>query len=252
MGRIQGNTIALSSDTDIHQGGLVTATDAIQLKAKKDITMDNTVQHLANQDVLDRTAGIAVSGNQGVVILDAGHNVNLAGATLQALGEKGAVVVQAGSDVHLTTQTLAAKKNMTQDSDNYLRTQRQTEAGTAIDAKGGVTMQAGHDIQAQGAYVNSDDGTVALKAGTNIELTTGRTKAVDDYGLKHKESGLLSSTTTTVKIHEDHQQVLGTTVTGKNVQLGANQDVNLTAATVAAQDDVTLAAGRNITTTSDT
>jgi hypothetical protein len=66
MGRIQGNTIALSSDTDIHQGGRITATDAIQLKAKNDITMDNTVQHLANQDVLDRTAGIAVSGNQGV------------------------------------------------------------------------------------------------------------------------------------------------------------------------------------------
>ena len=99
MGRIQGNTIALSSDTDIHQGGRITATDAIQLKAKKDITMDNTVQHLANQAVLDRTAGIAVSGNQGVV------------------------TVRSGSDVHLTTQTLAAKKDMTQDSDNYLRTQ---------------------------------------------------------------------------------------------------------------------------------
>jgi filamentous hemagglutinin len=252
MGRVQGNTIALSSDTDIHQGGRITATDAIQLKAKNDITMDNTVQHLANQDVLDRTAGIAVSGNQGVVILDAGHNANLAGATIQALGEKGAVVVQAGSDVHLTTQTLAAKKDMTQNSDNYLRTQRQTEVGTAIDAKGGVTMQAGHDIQSRAAYVNSDDGTVALKAGNNIELTTGRTNAVDDYGLKHKESGLLSSTTTTIKTHEDHQQVLGTTITGKTVQLGANQDVNLTAATVAAQDDVTLAAGRNITTTSDT
>jgi filamentous hemagglutinin len=57
-----------------------------------------------------------------------------------------------GSDVHLTTQTLAAKKDMTQDSDNYLRTQRQTEVGTAIDAKGGITLQAGHDIQARGAY----------------------------------------------------------------------------------------------------
>jgi filamentous hemagglutinin len=93
---------------------------------------------------------------------------------------------------------------------------------------------------------------VALKAGTNIELTTGRAKAVDDYGLKHKESGLLSSTTTTVKTHEDHQQVSGRPLQGKNVQLGANQDVNLTAATVAAQDDVTVAAGRNVTTTSDT
>lgn len=71
--------------------------------------------------------------------------------------------------------------------------------------------------------------------------------AVDDYGLKHKEKGLLSSTTTTVRTHDDHETVLGTTVTGKQVQLGAGQDVRLTAAAVAGQGDVVVAAGRNLT-----
>ena len=49
---------------------------------------------------------------------------------------------------------------MTRNSDNYLRTQRQTEVGTSIDAKGGVAVQAGQDIT-RGGYINSDDGTVA-------------------------------------------------------------------------------------------
>ena len=71
--------------------------------------------------------------------------------------------------------------------------------------------------------------------------------AVDDYGLKHKEKGLLSSTTTTVRTHDDHETVLGTTVTGKQVQLGAGQDIRLTAAAVAGQGDVVVAAGRNLT-----
>jgi filamentous hemagglutinin family protein len=251
-GRMQGNTIALSSDSSIHQGGLMTATDGVQLQAKQDITMDNTVDHLKNQDVLNRTAGIAVTGKDGVLLVAAGRDVNLAGATLQALGDKGAVVLQAGHDVNLTTQSLSAKKDMTLNKENYLRTQRQTEVGTTINADGGAAILANHDIIAKAAYINSDNGTVALQAGNDIVVTTGRQQAVDDYGLKHKESGMVSSTTTTVRTHDDHQAVLGTAVTGKTIQMAAGQDIHMTAATVVGQNDVNIAAGRNLTTTSDT
>ncbi|WP_276836584.1 hemagglutinin repeat-containing protein [Megasphaera stantonii] len=250
-GRIQGGAIGIQSESDIYQGGLMTAADSVQLSAQHDVVMENTVTHLANQDVLNRTAGIAVTGDDGVLLVEAGHNIDLAGATLQALGDNGAVILNAGNDVNLTTQTLSAKKDMTLNSDNYLRTQRQTEVGTSIDAKGGVAVQAGQDINARAAYINSDDGTVAMAAGRDINLTTGREIAVDDFGLKHKESGLLSSSTTTIRTHDDHQTVLGTTITGKEVQMGAVQDVNMTAAAVAGQNDVTVAAGRNVTTTSD-
>lgn len=245
-GHIQGQKIAMVSENDIHQTGQVTASDRLQMQAKGNITIESTATHLANQDVLNRTAGIAVTRTDGVAIISAGQNLNLAGATLQALGRQGAVLLQAGNDVNLTTLTLAAKKDMTLNQDNYLRTQRQTEAGTVINANGGVSLEAGRDITARSAYMNSDDGTVSLMAGRNLALTAGRSVAVDDYGLKHKEKGLLSSTTTTVRTHDDHETVLGTTVTGKQVQLGAGQDVRLTAAAVAGQGDVVVAAGRNL------
>ena len=167
------------------------------------------------------------------------------------MGDNGAVILNAGQDVNLTTQTVSAKKDMTLDRDNYLRTQRQTEVGTSMDAKGGIAIEAGQDINARAAYVNSDEGTVAVAAGRDITLTTGRAMAVDDYGLKHTESGLLSSSTTTVRTHDAHQTVLGTTITGKEVHLGAGQDVTMTAAAVAGKKDVTVAAGHNVTTTSD-
>jgi len=246
-GHIQGQKIAMVSENDIHQTGQVTASDRLQMQAKGNITIESTATHLANQDVLNRTAGIAVTRTDGVTIISAGQNLNLAGATLQALGRQGAVLLQAGNDVNLTTLTLAAKKDMTLNQDNYLRTQRQTEAGTVINANGGVSLEAGRDITARSAYMNSDDGTVSLMAGRNLALTAGRSVAVDDYGLKHKEKGLLSSTTTTVRTHDDHETVLGTTVTGNQVQLGAGQDVHLTAAAVAGQGDVVVAAGRNLT-----
>lgn len=246
-GRIQGQKIAMVSENDIHQTGQVTASDRLQMQAKGNITIESTATHLANQDVLDRTAGIAVTSTDGVAIISAGQDLDLAGATLQALGHQGAVLLQAGNDVNLTTLTLAAQKDMTLNQDNYLRTQRQTEAGTVINANGGVSLAAGRDITARSAYMNSDDGTVSLMSGRNLALTAGRSVAVDDYGLKHKEKGLLSSTTTIVRTHDDHETVLGTTVTGKQVQLGAGQDVRLTAAAVAGQGDVVVAAGRNLT-----
>lgn len=246
-GRIQGQKIAMVSENDIHQTGQVTASDHLQMQAKGNITIESTATHLANQDVLDRTAGIAVTSTDGVAIISAGQDLDLAGATLQALGHQGAVLLQAGNDVNLTTLTLAAQKDMTLNQDNYLRTQRQTEAGTVINANGGVSLAAGRDITARSAYMNSDDGTVSLMSGRNLALTAGRSVAVDDYGLKHKEKGLLSSTTTIVRTHDDHETVLGTTVTGKQVQLGAGQDVRLTAAAVAGQGDVVVAAGRNLT-----
>lgn len=246
-GRIQGQKIAMVSENDIHQTGQVTASDRLQMQAKGNITIESTATHLANQDVLDRTAGIAVTSTDGVAIISAGQDLDLAGATLQALGHQGAVLLQAGNDVNLTTLTLAAQKDMTLNQDNYLRTQRQTEAGTVINANGGVSLAAGRDITARSAYMNSDDGTVSLMPGRNLALTAGRSVAVDDYGLKHKEKGLLSSTTTIVRTHDDHETVLGTTVTGKQVQLGAGQDVRLTAAAVAGQGDVVVAAGRNLT-----
>lgn len=51
-GRIQGGSIGIQSETDIYQGGLMTAADSVQLSAQHDVVMDNMATHLANQDVL--------------------------------------------------------------------------------------------------------------------------------------------------------------------------------------------------------
>ena len=60
----------------------MTATDSVQLSAQHDVVMDNMATHLANQDVLNRTAGIAVTGDDGVLLVEAGYTIDLAGVTL--------------------------------------------------------------------------------------------------------------------------------------------------------------------------
>ena len=56
---------------------LLTASDSVQLSAQHDVVMDTTVTHLANQDVLNRTAGIAVTGDDSMLFVEAGHDIKL-------------------------------------------------------------------------------------------------------------------------------------------------------------------------------
>ena len=92
------------------------------------------------------------------MIVSAGNDVNLGGATIEALGKEGAITITAGHDINSTTDTLTAKKDMTQDGDNYLRTYRQTELGTTIEAGGNVSIGAKNDIKARNLTVSSDSG----------------------------------------------------------------------------------------------
>lgn len=130
----------MQSDTTIYQQGQIVGRDVVELQAKENITFNNSIEHLTNQDVLHKTAGIAVTGDSGVMIVSAGNDVNLGGATIEALGKEGAITITAGHDINSTTDTLTAKKDMTQDDDNYLRTYRQTELGTTIEAGGDIYL----------------------------------------------------------------------------------------------------------------
>ena len=247
-GDLAGSDIALHSSEDIRQDGRITGKDRVTLTAGRNVTMDTGVTHLANEDTATRTVGIAVTGPDGVLIVSAGKDIRLAGAALQALGEKGAVVLKAGRDVTLAAKTLSMQKDMTADGDNYLRMKRQSELGTTLAGKGGVTVEAGRDIKARAAAVYSKDGAVTLSAGRDIGLTAGKERSVDDYGLTHKEHGLMSSSATTTRTHDDHERVLGTVVAGKTVTLHGGRDIAMKAATVAGKDGAAIDAGRRLTT----
>ena len=63
------------------------------MTADNNITMQDTVLHAKNQDVLHTTAGIAVQGKDGVLLMEAGKDIHLTGATLEALGDNGSLIL---------------------------------------------------------------------------------------------------------------------------------------------------------------
>ena len=230
--------------------GSVIGDKAVVLEAKNNIDVSSTTEHLAHQDVLNTIAGIAVKGDEGVLVMSAGKNIALAGATLAALGKNGSVLLSAGENISLDTKKLQSEKDMTVSAENYLRTKRGTELAAEIRADGNISLSAGNDLIARAATIESKSGTASLSAGNDISLTEGREISEDHYGIRYKESGLLSTKTTTIRTDTESDTAITSKVTEKNVSITAKRDASFTAADIAADHDVTVTAGRNVSAAS--
>ena len=247
-GHINADKVGLQSDRTIYQQGQVVGRDAVELQAKENITFNNSIEHLTNQDVLHKTAGIAVTGDTGVMIVSAGKDVNLGGTTIEALGKEGAITITAGHDINSTTDTLTAKKDMTLDGDNYLRTYRQTELGTTIEAGGDISIGAKHDVKARNLTVSSDSSAVKVIGEHDVSIENGYSESKDAFALKYKEKGLLNKKETKIKTNDESKNALMSTLSGHTVVVGANNDVTLTSSNVVSTSGTSVLAGHDVIT----
>ena len=244
-GMIYGDTVQLKASRDIKESGIIHAGKQVSLSADHNITMQDTVLHEKNQDVLHTTAGIAVKGKDGVLLMEAGKDIRLTGATLEALGDNGPLILKAGNNIHLDTDTLEAKKDMTENSDNYIRTYRKTETINTLAAGKTITLAAGENLSARNTTVLSENGQITVAAKGDVNLENGYNESRDDYGLKYKERGLLSSKTTTIKSHDESKTVTASTLSGDAVQITAGGNTNMTGSQVIGTHDVAISSGKD-------
>ena len=244
-GMIYGDTVQLKASHDIKESGIIHAEKQVSLTADNNITMQDTVLHAKNQDVLHTTAGIAVKGKDGVLLMEAGKDIHLTGATLEALGDNGSLILKAGNNIHLDTDTLEARKDMTENSDNYIRTYRKTETANTLAAGKTITLAAGENLSARNTTVLSENGQITAAAKGDVNLENGYNESRDDYGLKYKERGLLSSKTTTIKSRDESKTVTASTLSGDAVQITAGGNTNMTGSQVIGTHDVAISSGKD-------
>ena len=96
---------------------------------------------------------------------------------------------------------------MTENSDNYIRTYRKTETANTLAAGKTITLAAGENLRARNTTVFSENGQITAAAKGDVNLENGYNESRDDYGLKYKERGLLSSKTTTIKSRDESKTV---------------------------------------------
>lgn len=249
-GTIFGNDISLKASQDIVHSGIIEGENKILLDAGRNILMKDTVQHGKNQDILDTTAGIAVKGQEGVLLMQAGQDITMTGATLAALGKNGSMIFSAGHNLTMDTDSLEAKKDMTENSDNYIRTYRKTETANTLTAGKDISLISGNDIKARSTTVASENGQISMKAADDVTIENGYNKAMDDYGLKYKESGFLSHKTTAIKSHDESKTAIGSMLSGDKISITSIGNTTVTASNVVGTNDVSITSGKDTTITS--
>ena len=137
---------------------------------------------------------------------------------------------------------------MTQDGDNYLRTYRQTELGTTIEAGGDISIGAKNDIKARNLTVSSDTGAVKVIGEHDVSIENGYSESKDAFALKYKEKGLLNKKETKIKTNDESTNALMSTVSGHTVVVGANNDVTLTSSNVVSTAGTSVLAGHDVIT----
>ena len=182
--------------------------------------------------------------------MQAGQDITMTGATLAALGENGSMILSAGHNLTMDTDSLEAKKDMTENSDNYIRTYRKTETANTLTAGKDISLISGNDIKARSTIVASENGQISMKAATDVTIENGYNEAMDDYGLKYKESGFLSHKTTAIKSHDESKTAIGSMLSGDKISITSIGNTTITASNVVGTNDVSITSGKNTTITS--
>ena len=134
---------------------------------------------------------------------------------------------------------------MTENSDNYIRTYRKTETTNTLAAGKTITLEAGENLSARNTTVLSENGQITVAAKGDVTLENGYNESRDDYGLKYKERGLLSSKTTTIKSRDESKTVTASTLSGDAVQITAGGNTNMTGSQVIGTHDVAISSGKD-------
>ncbi|WP_436629329.1 hemagglutinin repeat-containing protein [Escherichia coli] len=254
-GTIQGANVSLTARTDINStGGLLQATDSLLAMAGRDIsltTTTRTTQRDAGQNHFERTsidsvAGVYVQNDQGRLVLQAGRDMNLTAATVVNQGKDSLTQLSAGRDMTLSTVTTSAQDNITWDKNNRLSQGVTQNTGSTLAGNGDVTLTAGRDMTSQAASLSAQKG-LALMAGHDVTLTGAQnTRSLDEYHKVTGNSGMLSKTTTTTHDVTDRRTMTGSELNGDTVSIGAGHNLNVTGSSVAGDNRVSLAAGKNL------
>ena len=252
-GRISANNIAIEALENINNvDGTIDAANTLLLQAGRDINNVTTTTTNTNAQGsvtnLNRVAGIYITGAEnGVLLAQAGNNINIDAAQLINQSVGGQTLLKAGNDINIGTTTISRHQENRLDADNYIIRGNQTDIGSNIQTSGDLSLVAGRDINAKAAQVNSSLGQLDVLAGRDVNLSTGNHYTLIDDGSKHTgRSGGGNKQVETSKIHINDQQTLASDFGGNVINVQAGNDVNVIGSSIISDSLTNVSAGRNV------
>lgn len=195
---------------------------------------------------LDRSATDAGVSNSGLMLLTAGHNVNLAGAVIGNAQANSNTVIQAGNDLNVGTVAMGNQQNIRFDSRNHLNWGETGEVGSVIATAGNAQLSAGNDVNVRAAQVLAGE-DLSIQAARDINIGAGvATRSLDDAYYR-SGSGLFGSSSLTLKNTVQSSEAITSDIAGRTVNMHAGNNLTANATTVSATEGGLLSAGNNVT-----
>jgi filamentous hemagglutinin len=254
-GLLRGDVAMLQAEQDIDViGGQVVAHRGLSVQAGEDFTLASTTQggstqagaNRFSQQGVDRVAGLYVSGPAGVLLAQAGKNMTMTAAQVHNAGS-GVTQLQAGNDFTLATVNVENSHDITWSQHNYHRQSSSAEVGTQISGGGAVNLVAQNDLNARAAAVNAQGSLSLQSTYGNVNIEAGQSSQSLAEARQVKSRGLLSSKTTTTLSSSQSTTAQASELGGKSVSISAGQDLRVQGSNVLADEDVVLAAQRDLT-----
>ncbi|WP_431112267.1 hemagglutinin repeat-containing protein [Variovorax paradoxus] len=278
-----GGTLIASAGRDVNLiGAALVSGGSAAVGAGRNINMGTVTESSAMSSAGKQTT-VAASQSREVgsvvqaqdnVRLAAGNDINIRAGAVASLD--GALVATAKNDINLTAgQATTSVTTTTQKSSDGLFRKKSsstfdstttTEVLSSSLSGKAVAAVAGNDINLQAAQLHSDD-AMSLSAGRDINLTTATSSRTELHASQQRTSSTAlsrawalasdaggpvggygnrknSGNSTSV---DTQTQAVGTTISAGSLQTVSGRDTTLQAATVVADRDITMLAGRNLT-----
>ncbi|MFP0271434.1 hemagglutinin repeat-containing protein [Acinetobacter baumannii] len=261
MGRIQGNTVDITSKKDLNNiGGSIQAKDAMAMNVGGNLNVTSTTRTTdtqvggfsASTTGLDRVAGLyvgdiqagAVDLNKATFVLNVAGDSVLKGAEIN--NSNGATLINTQGNVDIGTVQTGYKLGTVLDARNNSVSQKTQDAGSQINSTGSLLIN-GQNINIKGSGLNSQ-ATTQLAAVKQLNIEEGRQTSQLDSQWYSKRKGTLSSKTDTGSIHDQANEAIASTIGGKKVILDAN-NINIRGSQVVSDDLTQIQAKENISIT---
>jgi filamentous hemagglutinin len=273
-GLVQGDAVNLQATQDINNiGGTVAAQSSLTAVAGRDLNVESTTKQTANtgsgrsadsgaqglavsigasgggggvkttNETVSRVAGLYVTKAGGTLLASAGRDANLIGALIQSNGD---ATIAAAENLNFKTINTSSTFDATIDADNFNRKSQSAEVGTTVQSTGQINLQAGKDIKARAADVQSNANVVA-NAGGSVTIEAGVATNAESSGRTTAGSSFFASNLSTDRQSRSQTQAVASNFGGSNVTVTSSQDISIKASNVVADKDLTLTAGNNVT-----
>lgn len=259
-GRVEGDAVMAQAGRDLNNiGGLMQARSELLASAGRHVTISSPTHStsFAGQYVNQSRTELAGIGEMRVgqsagakLSIEAGGNVALQAASVGNASTSGSTRIQAGGNVELQTAQVGSSDNTEFDARNYQRNSQRSEIGTRVQGAGDIHIEAGNDVTARAASVNAG-ADLSVKAGKDITLEAGRSASASASSTYTKRSGFLSKKSNEEVKSSTSDVALGSSFSGANVMLEADQDIAVKGSGVNAQDLLLIDGGRDVAITSE-